>query len=105
MKARFLVEDTFVLASRGIFVVHGKILDGTVRRGQRVRAPRGVDAPIDSVEFLLLSADEGSENSALRFRENPALAFRYRDEVQLAAWQALALKGQTLELGDDEVGP
>jgi len=95
MPARFVVEDTFRLSRLGIFVVHGRILDGTIRPGQRVRTPPGLDAPVDRVEFVLLSASEG--------RENPALTFKYRDEAQLARWQALPLAGQTLELVDGEV--
>jgi len=90
MRARFLVEDFFCIASRGVFVVHGTIVSGAVQRGQRVRAPFGLDAPVEAVEFALLSASEG--------RENPALAFRYRDADQLTRWQSLGLIGQTLEL-------
>jgi hypothetical protein len=92
MSAHFLVEDTFPLSSRRLFVVHGRIVDGTVRRGQRVRAPSGLDAPVEAIEFMLLSVSPG--------RENPALVFRYRDVDQLAQWQALGLVGQTLELED-----
>ncbi|MGH8622639.1 MAG: hypothetical protein ACRET3_10910 [Burkholderiales bacterium] len=94
MTARFLVEDVFRLTSRGIFVVHGRILEGTVRRGQRVQAPPGLDAPVDAIEVVLLSVNEG--------RENPALTFKYRDESQVARWQALGLVGQTLVLEDGE---
>ena len=92
MTAQFLVEETFHLDSRGVFVVHGRILEGTVRRGQRVRAPVELDAPVDEVGFVLLSATEG--------RENPSLAFKYRDQAQLARWQALGLTGKTIELDD-----
>ncbi|MEA2761524.1 MAG: hypothetical protein QOD47_808 [Gemmatimonadaceae bacterium] len=92
MSAHFLVEDTFRLASREIFVVHGRIVDGAVQRGQHVRVPSGLDAPVEAIEFVLLSASEG--------RENPALVFRYRDMDQLARWQALGLAGQMLELQD-----
>jgi translation elongation factor EF-Tu-like GTPase len=92
MLAHFLVEETFSLSSRRLFVVHGRILDGVVRRGQRVRAPSGLDAPVEAIEFVLLSVNPG--------RENPALAFRYRDVAELARWQALGLAGQTLELAD-----
>jgi len=95
MPARFLVEDTFRLSSRGVFVVHGRIVEGTIRVGQRVRAPWQLDAPVHSVEFVLLSASEG--------RENPALVFKYSDEAQLARWQALPLTGETLELEDGDV--
>jgi translation elongation factor EF-Tu-like GTPase len=92
MSARFLVEDTFCLASREMFVVYGRIVDGTVKRGQRVRAPSGLDAPVEAIEFVLFSVSPG--------RENPALVFRYRDMEELARWQGLGLAGQTLELAD-----
>jgi hypothetical protein len=92
MTARFLVEQSFPLRSRQLFVVHGQILDGVLRIGQSVRAPQGIDAPVAGVEFALLSATEG--------RENPALTFRYGSDAQLARWQALALGGATLELED-----
>jgi translation elongation factor EF-Tu-like GTPase len=96
MPARFQVEDTFRSETRGLFVAHGRILDGTVRRGQRVVAPPGLPAPVDTVEFVLLSASEG--------RENVALCFRYRDDEQLAQWQSLGLAGQILELADSVAG-
>ena len=96
MPARFLVEDCFEIASRAVFVVHGRILDGSVRRGQRVREPAALDVPVDAVEFVLLSASEG--------RENPALTFRYSNAAQLARWQALGLRDQTLELQDPIAG-
>jgi translation elongation factor EF-Tu-like GTPase len=94
--AQFLVEDTFTIASRGIFVAHGKILSGTVRRGQHVAVPLGLTVPVDEVAFVLLSATEG--------RENVALCFRYRDEEELAQWRRLSLTGQTLELTDTVEG-
>jgi len=95
MPARFLVEDTFRLSNRGVFVVHGRIVEGAIRPGQRVRAPSQLDAPVDGVEFVLLSASDGCEN--------PALTFRYSDEAQLARWQALQLAGQIVELEDADV--
>ncbi len=96
MTARFLVNATFNLSSRAVFVVHGQVLEGAVRRGQRVRAPEGLDAEVEQIEFVLISAQKG--------RENPALVFRYRDETQLARWQSLSLEGQTLVLEDGESG-
>ena len=92
---REVVKNTVRLSSRGVFVVHGRIIDGTISRGQRVHRPPGLDAPVAGVEFVLLSASEG--------RENPALTFKYRDEAQLARGQALDLMGQTLELEDGDV--
>ena len=96
MPARFQVYETFLLQSRGLFVAHGNVLDGAVRRGQRVVAPPGIDVPVDAVEFVLLSATEG--------RENVALCFCYRDVEQLAQWQSLQLAGQILELADTIAG-
>jgi hypothetical protein len=95
MLAHFLVEKTFSLSSCQLFVVHGTILDGVVRRGQRVRAPSGLDTPVEAIAFVLLSVSPG--------RENPALAFRYRDVAELARWQALGLAGRTLKLEDGEL--
>ena len=96
MTARFLVEDSFPVRSRRIFVVHGQILDGVLRIGQRVRTPLGLDVPVSGVEFALLSATAG--------RENPALTFTYESDAQLARWQALAMAGETLELADGVAG-
>lgn len=89
-KARFLVENTFPVTSRGVFVVQGSILGGVVHPGQRVKAPAGIDAPVDAIELVLVSATET--------RDVPGLTFRYRDAAELARWQALDLKGQALEL-------
>ena len=96
MPARFQVEDTFEIASRGIFVAHGTILVGTVCRGQRVVVPSGLNAPVDAVESVLLSATER--------RENVALCFRYHGDEELAQWQSLSLAGRILELTDGVAG-
>jgi translation elongation factor EF-Tu-like GTPase len=96
MPARFQVEDTFKIASRRVFVAHGKVLAGTVRRGQHVVVPPGLSAPVDAVESVLLSATEG--------RANVALCFRYNTEEDLAQWRSLGLIGQTLELTDGVAG-
>ena len=95
MTARFLVEAAFPLSSRGVFVVHGQILDGIIRRGQRVQRPQGLDATVDEIGFVLISVNEG--------RENPSLAFKYQDDAQLARWEGLSLVGQTLLLEDGEL--
>ena len=96
MGARFQVEQTFQLQSRRLFVARGNILDGAVQRGQRVVAPSGIDVPVDSVEFVSLSATKN--------REAVALCFRYRDDDQLAQWRSLSLAGQILELADSTAG-
>ena len=92
VSARFLVDGSLPIHGRRAFAVHGTILQGTVRAGQRVRAPHGLTALVASVEYILFSATEG--------RESPALVFEYRDEAELARWLALPLAGQTLELED-----
>ena len=96
MPARFRVENTFNVRIRSIFVAHGQVVAGTVRAGQHGISPVGLDAPVDAIEWVLLSAREG--------RENPALCFKYRDEAELAQWQTLGLAGQTLELTDGDAG-
>lgn len=58
---------------------------------------RSSDVPVRSIEYVLLSATER--------RENVALAFEYHDAAQLAAWEALALPGLTLELEEGGVTP
>ncbi len=92
MNAQFFVEATFRLSSRKVFVAHGRILQGTVRPGQRVMQPEGLDAPVSDIGFLLISIKEG--------RENPTLSFQYETEDQAARWEALSLAGKTLELED-----
>ena len=85
-----MVEGTFIVPSRRLFVVHGQIVEGAVRTGQLVVQPVGLAAPVHAVESVLLAASTG--------RANPALGFEYRDEGELSQWQALELQGETLEL-------
>jgi hypothetical protein len=92
VSTQFVVEGTFVLRSRSLFIAHGNIVAGRVKAGQRPLAPMELDAVVDAVEFLLRSAGDG--------REGVALCFRYRDEDQLARWQDLELAGQTIHLED-----
>jgi hypothetical protein len=92
MSPQFVVEATFALPSRRLFVAHGQILAGRVKTGQRVIAPTGIDAPVYAIEFLLKSAADG--------QENVALCFRYRDEDQRAQWRDLELAGQIIDLED-----
>jgi hypothetical protein len=89
MAARLRVEGTFRLRSRTMFVVHGRILAGFLRVGQRITSLPGLDAPVAAVEYV---------RTATGRRENPAACFEYRDDDQLAAWEALDLVGQTIEL-------
>ena len=72
-----------------MFVVHGRIVAGFLRVGQRIITPPGLDVPVAAVEYV---------RTATGRRENPAACFEYRDDHQLAAWEALDLVGQTIEL-------
>jgi len=90
MPGRFLVEGTFSLAGRSLFVAHGQLSEGTVVARECVTAAGGVRATISAVEFVLLSAVEG--------RENLALCFRFRDEAELARWRQAILPGETLDI-------
>jgi hypothetical protein len=91
MRSRFLVTDTFNLGIGSYFVIVGEVLEGTVRPGQMVRTPAGLDAPVHGVEII---SGQG--------RAKPALTFRYRDVAELAAWEALKLPGHTIELDDPD---
>jgi hypothetical protein len=90
MPGRFLVEETFSLAARGLFVAHGQLVEGTVVARECVTAAGGVRATIGAVEFVLLSAVQG--------RENLALCFRFRDEAELARWRQAILPGEMLDI-------
>jgi hypothetical protein len=92
MTTRFRVLGTFVLRSRSLFVVRGTVLDGTVRAGQRVVQPEGVDAVVGGVEKGLLNVSGGVEQTAL--------TFRYANSAQLARWEALAATGAELTLDE-----
>jgi hypothetical protein len=95
MNARFDVTGTFHLESRGIFVVHGRIAQGTIRRGMFVSLPLGpgadVTAPIRGVEFV----DYVGER-----RAQVALTFDCRDEVARALWAGLRLTGESLTVSE-----
>jgi hypothetical protein len=87
---RFRVLGTFVLRSRSLFVVRGTVMNGTVRAGQRVVQPEGVDAVVGGVEKGLMNVGGGAEQTAL--------TFRFTSPAQLARWQTLAPTGVELTL-------
>ena len=89
MNAQFLAKESFVIESRCIFVIHGEILAGTIRAGQRALS-RGFDARVDAVESVLLSAATGQAAAAL--------CFRFLDQSQLAQWQGLDLHEAIFDL-------
>ncbi len=97
MSASFRVHGTFVLGTRALFIVRGVVAVGAVRAGQRVVHPAGIDAPVTGVEFALLSASGGADQTAL--------TFRYASPAQLARWQALTTTGTELTLDDPTAPP
>jgi hypothetical protein len=92
MPAKLHIEGTFRLKPRAVFVVHGRLVEGTIRVGQRVIAPQGLDAPVIAIEYV---------RTVTGRRENPAVCFEYRDDEQYSVWESLQLVGQTLELGGE----
>ena len=92
MSARFEVESTFTIPSRKLFVMFGRIVEGTIRVGQRVVSAPELDAPVAAVECVLLCPKARLEY--------PALGFHYRDEPELSRWQSLGLRGGVIELAD-----
>lgn len=89
---RFRVHGTFVLRSRSLFIARGIVVSGAVRAGQRVVHPEGLDAAVGGVEFALLSASGGAEQTAL--------TFRFSNSAELARWHALVPTGVELTLAD-----
>ena len=63
MPARLRVEGTFRLKPRAMFVAHGRFVEGTIRVGQTVVAPMGIDAPVAAIEYVRTVTER---------RENPA---------------------------------
>ena len=90
--ARFRIERTFQIEIRRVFVLAGEVLDGTVRPGQRLVTSR-IDAPVASVESVLVSASTGLSWVGL--------TFRYESDEQLRRWTELKLEGSTIQLEPD----
>ena len=90
--ARFRIERTIQIEIRRLFVLAGEVLDGIVRPGQRLVTSR-IDAPVASVESVLVSASTGLSWVGL--------AFRYESQEQLRRWAELKLEGSTIQLEPD----
>lgn len=89
MNGRFLAEGAFFDA-RGLFVVHGQMLDGEPRIGQLAETKIGFRARVHGIEFIRLSG--GKENLALTFLPTT------KDDV--VGWVALQLVGGEIALRD-----
>lgn len=90
--ATFLVRGIFILATRSLFIVRGTVVSGTVRAKQRILAPTGLNADVQSVEANLLDVHGGSSQIAL--------TFHYAKLAQLDQWKKSVAEGTLLSLGD-----
>ncbi len=88
--ATFQVHGSFVLRSRALFALRGIVTAGSVRAGQRVVDPAGIDATVAGVEAGLSNMYGGARQTAL--------TFRYTSAAQLARWQSLTSEGVVLTL-------
>ena len=88
MKARFRVNAVFAIGSRSFFVLSGVVTEGTVHIGDYLCAPFNLGVPVAGVELVLLRT----------WKEEPALAFHYRNPAELALWQGIDWVGQELEV-------
>ena len=88
--ATFQVHGSFVLRPRALFVLRGIVTAGSVRAGQRVVDPAGIDATVVGVEAGLSNMYGGARQTAL--------TFRYTSAAQLARWQSLTSQGVVLTL-------
>lgn len=88
--ATFQVHGSFVLRPRALLALRGIVTAGSVRAGQRVVDPPGIDATVVGVEAGLSNMYGGARQTAL--------TFRYTSAAQLARWQSLTPEGVVLTL-------
>ena len=94
MAASFEVDRAFALEDRGLFVLAGRIRDGTVRVGMTAVLSGGDESferPVHGIEFPE-DASQGTDAPKL------CLTFHYRDEDRLSAWMGIDWEGRVLEL-------
>ena len=87
MAAVFRIKQAFELRSRGILVIAGEILSGTIRVGDRISG-LGRDVSVAAVEALLRS-DRSSD---------VALGVRYSDDEDLARLKGAAANGSEIAI-------
>ena len=88
--ATFLVRGIFILGTRSLFIVRGTVVAGTPRAKQRVIAPPGLEAEVQSVEERLLDVNGGAAQTAL--------TCHYTKQAQLRRWRSLIDEGTLLSL-------
>jgi hypothetical protein len=89
---KFRVNYTFALEARRLFVLAGSIVEGQIRAGMIVNAPLNsllvISGQIDSVEFARRAGG----------REDICLCITYENSDELAVWNALDIKNETLDV-------
>jgi hypothetical protein len=96
MSARFLVEYTFEIAERGLFVLAGEIVEGAVRPGMVLEVPLNdmvfMTAPVQGVEAV----------DAPGQRSRTGLTLRCEDDLDLSIWRGLNLAGHVFAVVEPE---
>jgi hypothetical protein len=93
MPASFAATGSFALPKRRLFVVHGTIASGVVRKGMkmciRLNSQMAISIPVDEVEFL-----DGRE------RHEIALCSRYESDDELEMLTGLSIVGESIDVVD-----
>ncbi len=89
MHTTFLIERSFIIASRSIIVVAGDIRQGSVAKGMTIVVPEDRDRSrqliVDAVEFI----DPGGKTG---------LCVKYADREDLDTIQKLELEGELVAI-------
>jgi hypothetical protein len=90
--SKFLVNSTFALERRRLFVLAGSITEGQIRAGMIVNVPLNsslsIAEQIQSIEFIRRT--DG--------REDVCLCIAYESSDELEMWKALNLQNEMLDV-------
>ena len=89
--ARFHVRDTFATEDKAVFVLAGFVIEGEVAAGMQVRVP------------VLAKAMMTEKISHIQYIRRPdgevvCLCLQCRGAEEIALWEALKLKDQTIDI-------
>jgi hypothetical protein len=89
MRARFLVEGSFILPSRSYVVFAGNVIDGVIRKGMKLIVPfnrhTSMHLLIDGVEFIDPVGQVG-------------LCVRYKDQQELEFIQSFNISQEEVQI-------
>lgn len=94
---RFRVRGTWWFASKQWWIVYGDAESGEIRPGMAASAVDGdpFSAPVDGLEWMLISTSARIEHLAL--------VFRPRSRRELDVWRARAWDDRVMEISADEI--